>query len=471
MSDPFTTSPANFEQSDADLETGQLGRVQLVSLTLSSYVPAVGMAMVPLLLFSPGGPTAWTAALLTAVVVICVGIAVSSFARRYVVTGSLYSYIGEVFGPWAQRLTAASLVLGMVTQVSGLAAIVGIFVGSFLNGLGVGWALSIGPQIAIWFISIAIASIIAFRGLDTSVRVAVTLAVLSIPLVLLVTGASALHTGLQLDIQFDFNAFDVNGILRGVAAGGAFLVGFESCAALAAETKDPKRNVPIAVMSVPVLLGALYIVCTILQVPGLMASSSLLDEGVSAAAALAITSGLGSGVASVTDLVLAVASFGSLIAFMNYGSRLIMTIGAKGLLPAGVAAVHPRYRSPHISILLLAIISAVTIATLGLLSPDVFTAYNLNATLVVFSWVLPYLLVTAGAVKLFRGNRRFIGMTMISAVGFIGMAWLYVSALLDPAPAPLDSVTWIAPAVILLVLVVFQLSGRRKSKQVGTRRL
>ena len=55
-------------------------------------------------------------------------------------------------------------------------------------------------------------------------------------------------------------------------------------------------------------------------------------------------------------------------------------------------------------------------------------------------------------------------MVIISATGFIGMAWLYVSALLDPAPAPLHSVTWIDPAVILLVLVVFQLSGRRKGK-------
>ncbi|GEC14013.1 hypothetical protein ANI01nite_32160 [Glutamicibacter nicotianae] len=57
-----------------------------------------------------------------------------------------------------------------------------------------------------------------------------------------------------------------------------------------------------------------------------------------------------------------------------------------------------------------------------------------------------------------------MGMVIISATGFIGMAWLYVSALLDPAPAPLHSVTWIDPAVILLVLVVFQLSGRRKGK-------
>ncbi|VXB55240.1 Amino acid permease family protein [Arthrobacter sp. 9V] len=468
MSDPSTIHTAQRDQSSAHLETGQLGRVQLVSLTVASYIPAVGMALVPLLLFAPGGKTAWTAALTSALAVICVGISVISFARRFVATGSIYSYIGEVFGPWAQKLAAAALVIGMVTQVSGISAIVGIFGGSFLSGLGVEWALASAPQIAIQVLATSIASFVAFRGLDTSVRIAVTLAVLSIPLVLLITGISAAHTGLQLDQQLDFSEFSLSGTLQGVAAGAAFLVGFESCASLAAETRDPKRNVPVAVMAVPVLLGALYLVTTVLQVPGLMASSELLAEGVSAPAALAITSGLGTGVAGVTDLVLAIASFGSLIAFMNYGSRLVMTIGAEGLLPARTAAVHPRYHSPHVSILLLAILSMATMTALVLVTPDIFTAYNLNATLVVFAWVLPYLLVTAGAVKLARRSKGFVAMVIVSVLGFAGMAWLYVNALINPPPAPLDSITWVAPVAILLVLIAFQLSSRRKVKRAGS---
>lgn len=467
MSDPSTIGTTRFEEPGAHLETGHLGRTQLVSLTVASYIPAVGMALVPLLLFLPGGKTAWASALLTALAVICVGLSVISFARRYVGTGSLYSYIGEVFGPWAQKLTAAALVIGMVTQVAGIGAIVGQFTGSFLSGLGMDGALGLTPQIAILVLAIGIAAAVAFRGLDTSVRVAVTLAAMSIPLVLLITVASAAHTGLQLDQQFDFGEFSLTGTMQGVAAGGAFLVGFESCAALAAETKDPKRNVPIAVMAVPVLLGALYLVCTFLQIPGLLASSALLAEGVSAPAALAALSGLAPWIGTVTDLILAIASFGALIAFMNYGSRLVMTLGADGLLPARTAAVHHRYHSPYVSIVLLAVLGAATMSTLILFTGDIFTGYYLNATLVVYSWVLPYLLITAGAIKLARKTKGFVVMVIVSVIGFAGMAWLYVSSLLYPPPAPLDSVTWVAPVAILLVVALFQVSGRRKGNRVG----
>ena len=194
-------------------------------------------------------------------------------------------------------------------------------------------ALQFGPQVVIFAVAIALAAAIAFRGLDTSVLVAVTLAVLSLPLVVVITIASAWHNGLDLSHQFSFADFSISGTLKGVAVGTAFLMGFESCTALAAETRDPRRNVPLAVMAVPVMLGALFPIATILQVPGLAAASAQLEAGMSAPAALASQAGLGSWFATASDAVLAVATFAALIGFVNYGARFAMTLAEDGLLP------------------------------------------------------------------------------------------------------------------------------------------
>jgi amino acid transporter len=445
------------------LETGHLGRGQLVSLSLASFIPAVGMALVPVLLFSSAGMTSWLSALLGATAVIFVGLSVTRFARRFIASGSLYSYIGEVFGLWAQRLMAAALLAGFLAQVAGISGIVGIFVGSFLASLGLTAALGPWPQIAIYIVAACIAASIAYRGLDTSVRVAVTLAVLSVPLMMLITVASAAHTGLMLEQQLDFGAWSLSGTLQGMASGAAFLVAFESCSSLAAETKDAKRNVPLAVMAVPVVLGALYMVCTVLQIPGLAAASSLLEAGVSPPAALAIQSGLGDQVAIATDAVLAVATFGALIGFINYGARFAMTLGADRLLPKALASVHPRFHSPHIAIIVLTLLGVGGMSVLALIVGDVLAAYNAIATLLVYEWVLPYLLITAGAIVLIVREGGFRpGPIIASALGGIGMGWIFINGLINPPPAPYDSMSWVTFIAIGVLLAVITISRGKK---------
>lgn len=455
---------SNSSDASAELETGHLSGRSLVSLSLASFFPAVGIALVPLLVLSTAGPTAWQSSLLASVVVVCVGIAVTAFARRYVATGSIYSYVGEVFGPWARYLTGAALLAGFVVAVGALAMVFGIFAGSFLFGRGMTNALAAGPQSLVTLVAIAVAFAIAYRGLDTSVLVAVTLAVISLPLVLVITIASAAHTGLDLSTQFDFGSTSLSSTLHGVALGAAFLIGFESCAALAMETRDPKRSVPLAVMSVPIVLGAAFPIVTLMQVPGLIGATDSLAAGVSAPSALALQAGLGSGVATATDVVLALATFASLIGFLNFGARFVMTLAADGLLPEQVAQVHPRHRSPHIALALVALGGVVVIGALLIATGDVVSAYYAVAPLVVYLWVVPYVLITLGAIALaFRDGRIRLALIVAAIIGGAGMTYAYVDGLINPPPAPADAMSWVVIVVLLVVPLVFVASARRSA--------
>ena len=116
---------SNSTDSSTDLEAGKLSGLSLASLSLTTFFPAVGIALVPLLVLSAAGPTAWQSSLLASIVVVCVGISVKAFARKYVATGSLYSYVGEVFGPWARYITGAALLGGFVVAVGALAGVLG----------------------------------------------------------------------------------------------------------------------------------------------------------------------------------------------------------------------------------------------------------------------------------------------------------------------------------------------------------
>ncbi len=104
-------APADAPPVDG-LDREHLSRNQLVGLALASYVPPVGLASVPALVLVTAGNGSWLGALIAAVATSLVGLSVIAFARRYVVTGSIYSYLPHVFGPWARILAGAALVLG-----------------------------------------------------------------------------------------------------------------------------------------------------------------------------------------------------------------------------------------------------------------------------------------------------------------------------------------------------------------------
>ncbi|WP_116050873.1 APC family permease [Amycolatopsis palatopharyngis] len=441
----------------AGLDDGHLSRSQLVGLALASYIPPVGLASVPALMLATAGNGSWLGALIAAVATSLVGLSIISFARRFVVTGSLYSYISRVFGPWARILTGAALFLGYIAQVGAISFLVGLFSGSFLLSLGIGSGFDVGVQMIIYSGAVLIAAAIAYRGLDTSVRSAVTLAIVSVPLMVVITVTAAVSSGLDLGTQLSLEGATTSGIFQGVAAGAVFLVGFESSTALASETRDAKRAVPLAVMCVPLGLGALYVVATVLQVPALLAASDALAAGTSPAAALAVEGGLGSTVATATDLVLAVATFAALIGFVNYGSRFVATLATDRLMPARTGRIHPRYQSPATAVVTISALGLGAILILVALNPDnIVNVYNSVATLIVYFWVTPYLLICAGAVKLLAREGRLSPLAVVSSlVGAAAMAWMYLNGLINPPASPLDAMSYVALVALAVVFVVF----------------
>ena len=147
-------------------------------------------------------------------------------------------------------------------------------------------------------------------------------------------------------------------------------VGFEAAVIPAGETKDPQKNVPFALLSALGICAVLYILIQIVSIgtlPGLAASEKPLAD--------AAGQFLGFYGASFITIGALVSIFGNLNGGFLTASRVPFAMAEHKELPQILANTHPTFKTPHISLILTAIlvfiltvqssfITALTISTI-----------------------------------------------------------------------------------------------------------
>jgi amino acid transporter len=130
--------------------------------------------------------------------------------------------------------------------------------------------------------------------------------------------------------------------------------GFEMAVIPAGEVENPRRNMPIAILTA---IGAVAVIYILIQIVCI----GTLPELAGSSRPLADASGrflgtLGAGIMSVGALVSIIPNLNVIILA---GSRLPFAMGDRGELPKVLARTHPRFHTPHISIGLTAAIVLV----------------------------------------------------------------------------------------------------------------
>lgn len=450
-----------------DLDRGHLSEPQVLGITIAGFIPAVGLATLPAFVASYAGLSSWLPMLAGTVMFVVIAFLIRVFARRFVSTGSLFSYIQEVMGPRAGVFMAASLIPGYVIAVSSLILGACTYFGSFLLSLGVQDAGNNAYQIGLVALITLITTVVVYRGIDVSVRASIILTAVSVPFILIITGAVLVNGGTDLGGQLSLDGFTLTGFLQGMALGATFYIGFESTAALAAETREPKKVIPRALLAVPLGLGTLYTIATFIQVPTLVERADDLAAGISPPLVLAESVGLGA-LGKVTDLIIAIAVFASLIAFTNYGARVMAAAAKQGLLPQRLLRVHPRYKSPTMAVFAVIVPAFLGPVALLLVSDTTpLELYGVIATLLVYAWVVPYVLVCLGAPLLLRREgRNWVPAMIIGVVVAAGVLWLYVNGILNPGPAPLSAMPYVMAALLVIFTVGFAIAWRRGGRSL-----
>ena len=239
------------------------------------------------------------------------------------------------------------------------------------------------------------------------------------------------------------------------------LSGLESASMMSEEIRDPRRNIPRALLIAGVLITALYILSTVAMLVALPQGQILSLQGFMMAIETATTRmGLGSLVPVVAALVV-LGGLGQGGAWFAAGGRLPFVAGIDRFLPPAFGRLHPRYGSPYVSLLAQAGVAALFIL-LGQAGTTVKGAYDVLVSMSIISYFIPYLFMFAALIRLQRepagsGVIRVPGGTVVAWVlagtGFATTVLSICLALIPAADEPnkILAVTKVAGLTILLV--------------------
>lgn len=362
-------------------------------LTWLSVVAIANLNVVPVIAASgPATVWLWLAALIF--FFLPQGIAVIELSRRMPAEGGLYVWAKDSFGDlhgflcgwcyWTANIfyipTLLFYLVGIVTYTGG-PAVAGVADNPYLF-----FTLTIGM---LW-----IATLTNIRGLGVGKWVNNsggfgTLIAASILIVLAMV--SVAHRGFSLPASsFAIRNVDWKVISSfGVICFG--LVGLELGPVMGDEIRDPRRTVPRGILMGGILSGTLYLAATLallLAVPqqNLKVLQGIL-QGVDA-----MTTGLGSGwILKPLALLIFVSIVGCTSAWLSGSSRILFVSGLDRYLPRVFGRIHPRFGTPYVALIGMAVLSSALIGMSFIGKASVKEAYVTLLDLSVVLQMMSYL--------------------------------------------------------------------------------
>lgn len=230
--------------------------------------------------------------------------------------------------------------------------------------------------------------------------------------------------------------------------------GCETGSFLAEEVKDPRRNIPRALLLAGTTITLCYLVgtfCVLLALPS--SQTSNLDGLVQALAKTAGRLGL-SGITPTAAALIAISNIGAAAAFLAAAARLPFVAGIDGYLPRAFGKLHPRWGTPYVSVLLQGMIG-IAFVFLGQAGTSVRGAYDVLVSIGVITYMVPYLFLFASLIRLQRdpatadvirvpGGRR-----MAYAVACVGFTTTSVAILLSLIPPPEETRKLLAASKVI----------------------
>ncbi len=312
-------------------------RWDLGAVVLNSIIGA-GIFGLPSAVFALVGVYSLFAFLLCAFLVTLIILCFAEVSSRYSETGGPYLYAREAFGPvvgfevgwlmWIARITA------FAANCNLLIAYFGFFVPSVETGAA--------RAIAITAIVTGLTAINVVGVRDATVLTnGLTIAKL-IPLVLFVViGLFFIDSNnYALGAQPELGDFSVSVLLLVYA-----FTGFEMAAIPSGEARDPRRDLPWALLTSIAVVTVFYVLIQVVSIgtlPGLAASTRpLADAG---------GRFLGSMGAAIISAGALVSILGNLNVTLMVTPRLPFAMAERGELPGIVGKTHARFHTPHVAI-------------------------------------------------------------------------------------------------------------------------
>jgi APA family basic amino acid/polyamine antiporter len=220
--------------------------------------------------------------------------------------------------------------------------------------------------------------------------------------------------------------------------------GWIAATLVAGEVRDPARSLPRALVG-----GTAIIVVTYLTInAAYLYALPLADVAASkAVAADAVTRVSGAGGAAVIAGLVMLSTFGGLNAGLMTGPRVFYAMAEDRLFFQRVAAVHPRFQTPHVAVVLLVLLTS--------LNASIRTFEQLAEAFVLLLY--PFIALTVAAVFVLRRKRpdlprpyRTAGYPIVPLIFLIGVTAMMANSLVKRPAA-----TLLAAGIVLVGVPIY----------------
>lgn len=321
-------------------------RWDMVALTINMIIGA-GIFGLPSKIYSLTGIWSVLAYLICAVLVTLIILCFAEVGSRFAETGGPYLYARLAFGSGLGFVVGWLLWLARITAFAALCNLLLGYLSFFLPSTDSGWTRSL--VITIVVIVLTIVNVI---GVRESVILNNLFTVLKLaPLLLFVVAGFFFLNPQPFTIP---TAPHFGDFARAVLLLIFAFSGFEMVVIPAGETHDPQRHIAFALlmaMGVVVLLYLLIQVVCIGTLPELANSERPLVD--------ASRQFFGAAGASLISVGALLSVTGTLNSSMLAGPRILFAMAEQQQMPQFLAATHQRFRTPHIAILISAVVVLV----------------------------------------------------------------------------------------------------------------
>jgi amino acid transporter len=199
--------------------------------------------------------------------------------------------------------------------------------------------------------------------------------------------------------------------------------GLELVSTMSDEVREPRKTLPRAIFGSAVLIALIYIAGTVAVLALLNDAAVDPKSGVFQAIAVASAILKIGALGVIAALLVTVGNAGGVGTTVAGAARVPFMVGVDRYLPAAFGKVHPRWKTPHISILVQAIISGAILLA-SQINETTVTAYQVLVDATVILYFIPFLYMYAAVIKLaYRPEREKTSGAILIPGGKIGV-WL-----------------------------------------------
>jgi amino acid transporter len=435
-----------------------LGRVLFQSIT--TMAPGASVVFGLGLVMSYIGTVAPLAMLLGAAAAVCIAVTIGQFARKIPSAGGFYSYAVAALGNeagflvgWAYNFT---YVAGVCLSALNFSLVSNDFLTTYFHVSVPFWILLTGLVIVIM--------VITYLGVRGSTGLTAVLGTLEVGLLFIVAALLIVRAGSTNSLAFfnpatsGFSGGAIKNLFLGVVFAFAAVSGFEACAPLAEETKNPRRTVPLAIALAAALIGLFYVLAMYAAVVGW--GPTKLDGYINSPNPWRQ---MGGNIGDVFALLVSLAILNSVIAGVQSGfnasSRLMFSFGRSGILPRQLANVDPTRRTPYVATVVTAVMAIVAALVAAAIFTGPFPAFVFFLTLLTVPFITLYAVMCIACPFFYWRRERadfniwlHIVLPVIGLVVLLPTLYYSLQGLTYPASAALPVLgVWMVIGIAVLV--------------------